>query len=91
MDKVQEQGAPLPGNEKENWNHHIDVIEIWREVFILKTFAPKEEIMLSIPDAIICVFVIFVITVWKSAIWFEVARSVECACVSFLNDWLIGP
>ena len=27
MDKVREQGAPLPGNDKENWgNHHIDVI-----------------------------------------------------------------
>ena len=27
MDKVREQGALLPGNDKENWgNHHIDVL-----------------------------------------------------------------
>ena len=27
MDKVRERGAPLPGNDKENWgNHHFDVI-----------------------------------------------------------------
>ena len=26
MDKVRERGAPLPGNDKENWgNHHIDI------------------------------------------------------------------
>ena len=27
MDKVRERGAPLPGNDKENWgNQHIDVV-----------------------------------------------------------------
>ena len=31
MVKVRERGAPLPGNDKENWgNHHIDVTGIWR-------------------------------------------------------------
>ena len=31
MDKVRGRGAPLPGNDKENWgNHHMDVIGIWK-------------------------------------------------------------
>ena len=37
VDKVGEQGAPLPGNDKENWgNHNIDVIGVWRGVLISK-------------------------------------------------------
>ena len=36
-DKVREQGAPLLGNDKENWeNHHIDVVAICRGVFIVR-------------------------------------------------------
>ena len=32
VDKVREQGAPLPGNDKENWgNDHIGATEIYEE------------------------------------------------------------
>ena len=39
VDLVQERGAPLPGNDKENWrNQHIDVTNVmgYEDEFILK-------------------------------------------------------
>ena len=40
MDKMRERGAPLPGNNKENWgHHHVDVIWIWRGVLISRLYS----------------------------------------------------
>ena len=71
MDKVREGGAPLPGNDKENWgNHHIDVTGVWKGVFILK-FAAEEEIILYTPGFLF----------WKVSFWRVIIQKGGVICL----------